>query len=159
VDSRGNINTPDLVGVLPSGIGNVHEADGFVEFFQGLSTQRAPLPNFGGNATIAGRFTNQVVVDKSGNIILQNPDPGKAGNLALSLSGIEGPSRLGLDMVVQKRTRIREKTLFTIRADAVNILNRPMWSTPNTDINSTSFGRITTATGTRTITINARVDF
>jgi hypothetical protein len=159
VDSRGNINTPDLVGVLPSGIGNVHEADGFVEFFQGLSTQRAPQPNFGGNATIAGCFTNQVVVDKSGNIILQNPDPGKAGNLALSLSGVEGPSRLGLDMAVQKRTRIREKTLFTIRADAVNILNRPMWSTPNTDINSTSFGRITTATGTRTITINARVDF
>jgi len=79
--------------------------------------------------------------------------------LGLTFPGIEGPSRLGLDMALQKRTRLRENAMFTIRADAVNVLNRPIWSNPNTDINSASFGRITTATGSRTITINARVDF
>jgi hypothetical protein len=117
------------------------------------------VPTFGGNATLPGRFTNQVVVDKSGNIILQNPDAGRAGNLGLGLSGVEGPGRLGLDMALQKRTRLTEKTTFSIRADAVNVLNRPMWDIPNTDINSATFGRITTATGARTIVINARVDF
>src|SRR5439155_17312598 len=115
------------------------------------------------NTTVAGRFTNQVVVDKSGNIILQNPQPGKAGNLGLTLAGLEGPARLGLDMALQKRTRISEGTTFTFRADAVNVLNRPIWNNPNTDINSSSFGRITghpaTNTGARTITINARIDF
>jgi hypothetical protein len=159
IDSRGNINTPDLVGVLPDGIGKVRKGEGFVEFFQGLSTPRAPQPNFGGNAILPTRFTNQIVVDSAGNTILQNPEPGKTGNLGLSLAGIEGPARFGLDMALQKRTRINEGMMFTIRADAVNVLNRPIWNNPNTDINSASFGRITGAGGTRTVTINARVDF
>ncbi|MBI2150864.1 MAG: TonB-dependent receptor, partial [Acidobacteria bacterium] len=159
LDSRGNINTPDLAGALPDSLGKVRQGQGFVEFFEGLSAQRAPLPNFGGNATLAGRFSNNVVVDSAGNVVLQNPQPGTAGNLGLALSGVEGPARLGFDMALQKRTRLTERTTFTIRADAVNVLNRPTWNNPNTDINSSSFGRITGAGGTRAITINARVDF
>ncbi|PYS36485.1 MAG: hypothetical protein DMG14_24305 [Acidobacteria bacterium] len=62
VDSRANINTPDLVGVLPDGLGKVRQGDGFVEYFNGLSTQRASAPNFGGNTTVAGRFSNQVLL-------------------------------------------------------------------------------------------------
>src|SRR5262249_11205132 len=73
LDSRANINTPDLVGVIPDNIGNVRRANGFVEYFNGLTTPRAAQPDFGGNAVVAGRFTNQVVVDKAGNIIFQNP--------------------------------------------------------------------------------------
>jgi hypothetical protein len=38
-------------------------------------------------------------------------------------------------------------------------LNKPVWGDPNLDINSANFGRITTATGARSITINLRVDF
>jgi hypothetical protein len=169
LDSRGNgtaaasANTPDLVGALPGDLGKVRKRDGFVEFFEGLSVQRAPTPELGGHAAVVGRFSNNVVVDSSGKIVLQNPEPGTAGNLGLSLSGVEGPGRLGLDMALQKRTRLTEGTTFTIRADAVNVLNRPVWDNPNTDINSTSFGRIIahplTTTGARTITINARIDF
>jgi len=162
LDSRANINTPDLVGVLPDGLGKVRKGDGFVEYFNGLTIQRAALPDFGGSAPVAGRFTNNVALDSKGNIVLQNPQPGTAGNLGLGLSGIEGPGRLGFDMAMEKKTRISEGKTFTIRADAVNVLNRPIWDTPtaaNMDINSNSFGRITTATGSRTITINARIDF
>ena len=169
LDSRGNgtttlsVNTPDLVGKLPDGLGKVRKGDGFVEYLQGLSAQRAPTPDFGGNAAVANRFSNQVIVDNSGNIVLQNPQPGTAGNLGLALSGLEGPARLGFDLALQKRTRLRERTTFTIRADAVNVLNKPIFDNPNTDINSTSFGRITqhplNTTGARTITINARIDF
>jgi hypothetical protein len=158
LDSRANINTPDLVGVLPDILGKVRRADGFVEYFEGLSVQRAPAPNFGSTA-VAGRFSNNVVVDSAGNILLQNPQPGMSGNLGLALSGLEGPGRLGFDMALEKRTRISEGKTFTIRADAVNVLNRPIFANPNTDINSSSFGRITSAGGSRTVTFNARIDF
>ena len=66
---------------------------------------------------------------------------------------------ISVDMALLKRVRIGESKTFTVRADGVNILNRPIWGNPNTNINSTTFGRITTATGNRTIAFNARVDF
>ncbi|MBI2151031.1 MAG: hypothetical protein HYU27_10580, partial [Acidobacteria bacterium] len=158
IGSRSNSNTADLVGAVPQNLGAVLVGDGFVEYFEGLSTQRAPLPNLGGHARLTGRFTNQVVVDRSGNIVLRNPEPGTTGTTALNLPGIEGPSRLGLDMALSKRVRIGEGKSFTIRADAINFLNTPQWNNPTTDINSGNFGRITGASGSRTFTLNARID-
>jgi TonB-dependent receptor-like protein len=152
-------NTADLVGNLPGNLGKVERRNGFVEYFSQLSAKTAALPNFGGDTNLAGRFTNQVVVDKSGNIILQNPVPGVTGNTAANLSTVRGPTQLNFDMALTKKVRITEGKTFTLRADAVNILNRPVWGNPNTNINSVSFGRITTAAGNRTITFNARVDF
>ena len=155
---RANVNTADLVGVLPNG--KVDYGNGFVQYFSDLKTQSAPTPNFGGDATLPGRFTNQVVVDASGNVVLKNPEPGTTGNTALNLPGVTGPSSFGLDMAATKRLRLTEKTMFTLRADAINILNKPQWDVPNTNINSTTFGRITnTVRASRTILINARVDF
>jgi hypothetical protein len=46
-----------------------------------------------------------------------------------------------------------------LRLDAINVLNRPNFGNPNVNINSTSFGRITAATGSRAFTINTRVSF
>ena len=77
----------------------------------------------------------------------------------MNLPGVKGPGTLGLDMALTKRVRVNEKTMFTLRADAINLLNKPQWGVPNTNINSATFGRITTATGSRTILLNARVDF
>jgi hypothetical protein len=161
IGNRANVNTADLVGTLPDNLGKVQVRDGFVEYFETLTTSRAPLPNFGGDASLAGRFTNQVVRDSSGNIVLQNPVPGTTGNTAINLSRLEGPGILGLNMALSKRVRISEGKTFTIRADAINFLNTPQWSNPEMDINSASFGRITTtrADSTRTFTINARIDF
>ena len=107
----------------------------------------------------AGIGLNQVVVDSSGNTILQNPRPGTTGSTALNLPGVKGPGALGLDLALSKKVRITEKTTFTLRADALNFLNKPQWGLPNTNINSAMFGRITTATGSRTLLLNARVDF
>jgi len=159
LNARSDTNTPDLVGALPKG--EVTVRDGFVEYFPGLTVRRAPLPDFGGNATLAGQFTNNVVVDGAGNIIMQQPAPGTTGNMALNLSKVEGPSRLGFDAALSKRFRIDETKTFTIRADAINVLNTPQWDNPETDINSAEFGRITNtrANTTRTFTINARIDF
>jgi hypothetical protein len=130
-----------------------------VQYFSGLSVKAAPLPNFGTDPTLPGRFTNQAVYDQAGNILLKNPEPGTTGNLSANVPGITGPSRLGLDLSLSKTIAIDESRVFEIRADAVNALNRPMWGNPNTNINSANFGRITTATGARTITISARLEF
>src|SRR5262249_52509829 len=119
-----NTNTADLVGALPNGLGTVREQNGFVDYFQTLSTKAAALPNFGGDTNLPGRFSNQVVTDSSGNIILQNPAPGATGNTAVNLPAIKGPGILGLDMALSKRVKIGEKKTFTVRADAVNFLNK-----------------------------------
>jgi hypothetical protein len=156
---RDNMNTADLVGKLPDNVGNVQVGNGFVQYFSNLKTQAAPLPNFGGDTTLPGRFTNQVVVDGSGNVVLQTPQPGTTGTTAVNLGNVKGPGQLGLDMALSKKVRMTEKTTLTFRADAINFLNTPQWGLPNTNINSTTFGRITTATGSRMVLLNARVDF
>jgi hypothetical protein len=52
----------------------------------------------------------------------------------------------------------REKKITAIlRADAINVLNRPIWGTPNLNIDSTSFGQITSSTGTRSVNLSARI--
>ncbi|HSP68333.1 MAG TPA: hypothetical protein VLN48_11435, partial [Bryobacteraceae bacterium] len=153
-------NTVDLVGALPADLQQVQVgANGVVQYFRGLSTKAAPQPNFGGDPTLPTRFTNQVVVDSAGNIIFQNPQPGKTGNTAQNLPGFRGPSNLGFDMSLNKQVRIREGWNLSFRADAVRLLNTPIWGNPNTNINGTSFGTITTASGSRTITLNVRLDF
>jgi len=58
-----------------------------------------------------------------------------------------------------KRIRIDETKEFEVRVDAINVLNHSNWGNPNVDINSTNFGRITTKTGNRTFTLNARLNF
>ena len=153
-------NTADLVGNLPEGLGGVRVGDRVVEYFPNLSVQDAPLPNFGSDPNrLSGDFGNQVVVDASGNIVLQNPQPGTTGNTAFNFPALEGPGGLGLDVALSKSIQLNETTQFTLRADGINILNTPQWGNPNTDINSGNFGRITSATGQRTFVINARVEF
>jgi len=64
-----------------------------------------------------------------------------------------------LDMNLIKHIRITETKDFEVRVDSVNVLNHPNFGNPVTNINSTSFGRITTATGNRRFIINARLNF
>ena len=152
-------NTADKVGALPSTFGQVLKGNGFVSYFPSLTNKLAPLPNFGGNTNLAGVFSNQVVVDNSGNTLFQNPSPGSTGNTPLNLAWARGPGQLGLNGAVAKVFAIREGWNITLRADLINILNKPQWGNPVTNINSATFGRITTATGNRTVTFNARLDF
>ncbi len=152
--------TADLVGSLPSDFKSVIKGNGFVSYFPTLSTKAAGVPNFGSvdQTTLASRYTNQVVVDQSGNIVLQNAQPGTTGNTAINLPQLRGPGQLSFNGAASKVFRIRERTSVTLRADAINQLNKPQWGNPVTNINAANFGRITTATGNRTITFNARID-
>ena len=62
-------------------------------------------------------------------------------------------------MSLSKKVTIGEGKFFTFRADAIDALNHPIWANPTTNINSTSFGRITAAGGNRSVTLNMRFDF
>jgi len=46
-----------------------------------------------------------------------------------------------------------------VRGYAINLLNTPQFGDPNTNINSTNFGRITTAGGERIIAVSMQVNF
>jgi hypothetical protein len=153
--ANGN-NTFDQVGPMPKG--DVIKGPGIVSYWSALKTAPAPLPNYGGDTNLPGRFTNQIVVDASGNTIMQNAQPGRLGTMAY-YSGVRGPGQLSFNMSAMKQVKITEGKTFTLRADAVNVLNKPQWGNPNTGVNGTTFGKITTATGNRTVTLNARIDF
>jgi hypothetical protein len=156
-------------------VGRVEKGKGFVQYFEGLSSVAAPLPDFGSDpANLKAVYGARAIVDNSGRPVLMNPQPGKVGTLGLRY--LTGPGHFLVNLGIGKRTQILENLTFTLRADMVNAFNHPQWGDPNMDINSASFGRIacsvstpasTTANTTcsatqsasRTILINARVDF
>src|SRR5215831_10517393 len=152
-------NTFDQVGSIPQG--DVVKGNGFVTYFPTLTTQRAPQPNFGGDTSLPGVFNNQVVKDASGNTVFQNADPGRVGNMTYYTSTIRGPGMLSFNATMAKSIRISEGKTFTLRLDAVNVLNKPQWGNPSVNVNGSTFGRITTVVGNvqRLVTLNARIDF
>ncbi len=70
-----------------------------------------------------------------------NPSAGQIG--ALQRLQFDGPSQTQWDFSVIKRTRITESTNFEIRFDLFNVLNHPLFFVGDTNVNSTTFGRIT----------------
>ena len=170
-----SVSVPDIVGPLNKSAGQVQKGNGFVQYFPGLSSAPAPLPNFGSDpANLKAVYSARAIVDSSGTPVLVDPQPGRVGTLGLRY--LTGPSHFIVNMGIGKRTQIRENVAFALRADLINALNHPQWGDPNMDINSASFGRIscsvstpatTTANTTcsanqssaRTILINARIDF
>jgi hypothetical protein len=72
--------------------------------------------------------TLQAVADKSGNIILQNPQPGTRGNVGLNT--IEGAGLWNADMALTKSFKVGETFKGTIRMDARNVFNHPTPGAP-----------------------------
>lgn len=77
-----------------------------------------------------------------------NPGPGTVGGLQRRM--FSGPFTFGLDMGVLKRFMITEKHMLEFRGEAYNMPNHPTFSFGDADINSATFGRITsTLSGAR----------
>jgi hypothetical protein len=133
--------------------------DGGVTYMDGFTREREPSATYyGSDPDRIDRFANLwQIADSSGNPVLRNPKPGTTGNL--SNNWLQGPARLALDVALSKAVQIGEGKTFTVRVDAINVLNTPQWGSPNLNINSSGFGQITSASGARTFTLNARVDF
>jgi hypothetical protein len=150
--------TPDIVGNFPKSAGGVTKVANGVTYFPDITQVADPdRLNVTALQSTQGSFSGTAIADAQGNLLLVNAPPGRHGNMGLNW--IEGPANLGLDMNLIKRIKIRESQEFELRLDALNVLNHPNFGSPVLNINSNTFGRITTATGNRTFVANLRLNF
>ncbi len=151
-------NTATVVGPFPSNIGRVVVTGTGVSYFGNLSQIVDPqVANLTTNGGVQGRSGLLAITDANGKLLLVNPSPGTLGTLAPAY--IEGPGSFRFDVNLVKRIRLMEGKNIELRATALNVLNHPIWNNPNTDINSTNFGVITTAGGNRIMVLDLRFNF
>ena len=79
----------------------------------------------------------------------------KAGGEIICLGPIGGTGTI----VIQKSLRIAESKTVTFRMDATNVFKHPTPENPNLNINSGTFGEISSKTGNRTVQAQVRFDF
>jgi hypothetical protein len=155
-----NAGTPDIVGNFPRKgkvVWPLNKGDIFGNFF-GQQYQRVPDPACANVASNLKAFcTLNALADANGNIVLQNAQPGELGTLGLN--PINGPGFWGVDSNVQKSIRIHESKILTFRVDVTNVFNHPVASSPNLNINSGTFGQITTKTGSRMLSARIHLEF
>jgi hypothetical protein len=153
---NGQSTTDTQLGALPSG--SVKKVGNNVVYFSGLTQVTDPsVKNLPSN--LQSLSTLYAIQGANGQILLENPVPGSLG--ALSASSYRGLGTFTLNMQLSKAVTLSKEHNITlrVRADAINLLNRPIWGNPNLNIDSTSFGQITTATGNRNVVLGARVEF
>jgi hypothetical protein len=152
--------TPDIVGafpregkvVWPSGQGGIYG-----NFFSQQYT-RVPDPSCAALASNLTQWcTSTALADANGNIVLRNAAPGQLGTLGLRT--IDGPGTWDLDANIQKSIQVAESKRLTLRIDATNVFNHPTPGNPNLNINSGTFGEISSKTGNRTLQGQIRLEF
>ena len=104
--------------------------------------------------SLSGMFAVQ---GPDGKLLLQNPVPGTLGNM--SPTNLRGLGNFALNGQLSKSFSVAERFRFELRAVVQNLLNKPIWSNPTLNMNSTSFGLITSASGSRQVGLSARVEF
>jgi hypothetical protein len=160
-NSAGNtfntVGTTDIsLGPPPSG--SVQKVGNNVVYFTGLTQVQDPsVKNMPAN--LQSLSSLYAIQGANGQILLQNPVPGSLG--PLSPTSYRGLGTFTFNLQLSKAVTLSESHNITLRlrADALDLLNKPIWGTPNLNIDSTSFGQITSASGSRTIVLGARVEF
>jgi hypothetical protein len=148
--------TAVLNGPIPSG--SVHIVGNNVEYFNNLTQVTDPsaknLPS-----SLQSQSALFAVQNAGGQTILQNPALGTLGGL--SPTAYRGLGTFTLNAQASKSILLSKEHNFTLklRADAINLLNHEIWGTPSLNIDSTSFGLITSATGSRTVNVSVRLEF
>ncbi len=159
-NSTTDIN-PNIVGSFPKNSGSVTYVANGIQYFPSLKQITDPsIASVTALNSTSGSFNNKAITDANGNLLLANPAPGTYGNLGLKW--IEGPRDFKLDLNLIKRVRLSEGREMQIQVNAINFLNHPVFSNPNTNINSIAFGQITsTSAGTtpRQIVTTLRYNF
>jgi hypothetical protein len=161
-------NTAVVLGSLPSNIGSVTKTGNGVIYFPTLT--QVPDPQRANLTALQGLQASSVMyaLAQNGQVILQNPSPGTVGSIGYGT--ITGPGLFDLDLNLLKRITIKERYAVEFRMDAISATNTAHFGSPTTDINSTSFGRITAVasgtagtptvfTGNRVFVANLRFSF
>jgi Carboxypeptidase regulatory-like domain/TonB-dependent Receptor Plug Domain len=147
---------PDVVGPFASKSFGRVEWNGDSGTIFGSRFKQVPDPQCALLAAdLKGYCTLQAIADaKTGQILLQNPQPGKRGTLGRNT--MEMPGQWAFDAAMSKTVRITETKIIQLRLDATNVLNHPNVGScsttsttpplcnPNLNINSTTnpFGNI-----------------
>jgi hypothetical protein len=82
-----------------------------------------------------------LAIEDNGNILFANSALGQLGSMDL-VSDWKGPGLFDIDMNLLKRFTVKEKITAEFRLDAISSTNSPHFPNPTTNIDSTSFGRI-----------------
>jgi hypothetical protein len=93
------------------------------------------------------------------NQVFFNNNPGQTGNLGRTL--VNGPRFFNVNMALLKNIRFTEDIRVQLRAEAFNLLNNTNFfnNTQFADINSTTFGQITSAAAPRQMQFAIRFEF
>jgi hypothetical protein len=146
--------TPILTGGIPSG--SVHFVGNNVEYFNNL-TQTLSNPNL--PSSLQAQNALFTVQNASGQTILQNPALGTLGGLGPTAYRGLGTVTFNAQASKSIVLNVERNLTLKLRADAINLLNHPFFSTPSLNIDSTSFGLITSASGTRSVNLSVRLEF
>ena len=102
--------------------------------------------------------TMKAIANSSGQVAYVNPLPGQLGSLAIG--SLTGPRFFDIDFDLIKNIRINERFVAQIRATAQNLTNTVSFSAPTTNIDSATFGHITSdVEGPRVIVFQVRLNF
>jgi hypothetical protein len=82
-----------------------------------------------------------LAIQSGGSLLFENSALGQQGTMDL-VSNWKGPSLFAFDMNLLKRFTVKEKITAEFRLDAISSTNTPHFPNPTTNIDSTSFGRI-----------------
>ena len=157
-----NTNTGTVVinGAIPKG--SVHFSGNNVLYFPAGYTQVTDPSVQNLPSNLQSLSTLLALQGPNGQIAVQNPLLGTIGGTDPTMFHGLGSYSFNVDLSKAIVLNAERNIRMTLRADALNILNSPIWSTPSTtnmSINSTSFGQITSATGNRNVVVGARLDF
>lgn len=110
-----------------------------------IGSNGAAAPGFG-NPTFAGQ-------------VFFNVKPGETGNLGRAL--INAPAFTNINLALLKNISFTESIRVQLRAEAFNLLNNVNWFTNAqfANINSTSFGQVTSTAGPRQMQFAVRFEF
>jgi hypothetical protein len=90
--------------------------------------------------------------------IFFNPVAGEVGNLPIL--AFDGPAQARIDLALSKRIRVTDRQRLEVKGEAFNLLNKPSFFRGDIDINSTTFGRLTSVdVGSRIIQLSVRYEF
>jgi hypothetical protein len=115
------------------------------------NTQRA---NYAGGPVYASK---QSVLSWFNPAAFANPAAGAFGSLGYN--ALTGPNRAGVDIALAKRFAVWHEHQVQFRADAFNLPNRSNFGNPDGNINSATFGRITSADNPRQLQLSLRYQF
>jgi hypothetical protein len=109
-------------------------------------------------AGTANSFTLADGTNRSAQIVLQHPQPGKKGNLGNNT--VLGMGTWRFDANMSKSFRISESKTLQLRVDTLNVLNHPQPNNPNLSITGNApFGQITSKSGQRSFQGQLRLTF